>query len=42
MPTTSAPTVAELAARWGFAHPGRFAVAYRAKFGHSPSETLRG
>lgn len=35
-------TVAELAARWGFAHPGRFAVAYRVKFGHSPSETLRG
>ncbi|GLY03553.1 AraC family transcriptional regulator [Actinoplanes sp. NBRC 101535] len=34
-------TVAEVANRWGFAHLGRFASAYRARFGESPSETLR-
>jgi transcriptional regulator GlxA family with amidase domain len=31
-----------VAARWGFGHPGRFAGAYRARYGRSPSETLRG
>ena len=35
-------TVVEVAARWGFGHPGRFAGAYRTQFGRSPSETLRG
>jgi AraC-like DNA-binding protein len=34
-------TVASIAHRWGFAHLGRFASAYRAEFGESPSETLR-
>lgn len=34
-------TVAAIAHRWGFAHLGRFAAAYRARFGVSPSETLR-
>ncbi|GIF10660.1 AraC family transcriptional regulator [Actinoplanes teichomyceticus] len=34
-------TVAAVAHRWGFAHLGRFASAYRARFGVSPSETLR-
>ncbi|WP_430788346.1 AraC family transcriptional regulator [Actinoplanes sp. G11-F43] len=34
-------TVAEVANRWGFAHLGRFASAYRRRFGESPSETLR-
>ena len=34
-------TVAAVAHRWGFAHLGRFASAYRARFGQSPSETLR-
>ncbi|GAA4592547.1 AraC-like DNA-binding protein [Actinoplanes octamycinicus] len=34
-------TVAAVAHRWGFAHLGRFASAYRARFGASPSETLR-
>ncbi|POX42555.1 AraC family transcriptional regulator [Streptomyces sp. Ru73] len=34
-------TVAEVAARWGFTHGGRFAAAYRRRFGVSPSETLR-
>ncbi|GAB2574063.1 transcriptional regulator [Paractinoplanes abujensis] len=34
-------TVAGVAHRWGFAHLGRFASAYRARFGESPSETLR-
>lgn len=34
-------TVADIANRWGFAHLGRFASAYRKRFGESPSETLR-
>ncbi len=34
-------TVAAVANRWGFAHLGRFASAYRMRFGVSPSETLR-
>ena len=34
-------TVAETAARWGFAHTGRFAVLYRNTYGESPHETLR-
>lgn len=34
-------TVAEAATRWGFGHLGRFAAAYRAAYGVSPSETLR-
>lgn len=35
-------TVAEIAARWGFAHTGRFAVLYRQTYGQSPHTTLRG
>lgn len=35
-------TVTTVAARWGFLHQGRFAMAYRARFGQSPSQTLRG
>jgi AraC-like DNA-binding protein len=35
-------SVAALAARWGFTHLGRFAVEYRRRYGHSPSQTLRG
>ena len=34
-------TVTDIATRWGFTHLGRFAVVYRARFGESPSETLR-
>jgi transcriptional regulator GlxA family with amidase domain len=34
-------TVAQIAARWGFMHTGRFAVLYRQTFGQSPHETLR-
>ncbi|MFI0978992.1 AraC family transcriptional regulator [Streptomyces sp. NPDC021093] len=37
-----APTVGEVAYRWGFAHLGRFAAVYRARFGETPSQTLRG
>ncbi|WIM95650.1 AraC family transcriptional regulator [Actinoplanes oblitus] len=37
----AAVTVAAVAHRWGFAHLGRFASAYRARFGAAPSETLR-
>jgi AraC-like DNA-binding protein len=34
-------TVAEIADRVGFTHPGRFAAAYRHRYGVPPSETLR-
>lgn len=33
--------VTDVALRHGFAHTGRFAAAYRARFGESPSTTLR-
>ncbi len=33
--------VSEVAVRWGFTHLGRFAGAYRSRFGVSPSQTLR-
>jgi AraC-like DNA-binding protein len=35
-------TVTDIAARWGFAHTGRFSVLYRQTYGHSPHTTLRG
>ncbi|GAA4100201.1 AraC family transcriptional regulator [Streptomyces hundungensis] len=35
-------TVTSIAARWGFPHAGRFAKLYRAAYGTSPSNTLRG
>ena len=34
-------TVALVAHRWGLGHLGRFAAAYRERYGVSPSETLR-
>ncbi|WFR74437.1 AraC family transcriptional regulator [Prescottella defluvii] len=34
-----AVTVAEVAARWGFSHPGRFSAAYRRRYGKLPSES---
>ena len=34
-------TVRDIAVRWGFAHPGRFAALYREAYGASPSSTLR-
>ncbi|HUH70155.1 MAG TPA: helix-turn-helix transcriptional regulator [Mycobacterium sp.] len=34
-------TVTAVATRWGFAHTGRFAAAYRQAYGRSPHETLR-
>lgn len=34
-------TVTEVAYRWGFVHMGRFAGAYRRRYGQSPSQTLR-
>lgn len=34
-------TVTATAARWGFAHTGRFAVLYRETYGQSPHVTLR-
>ncbi|MFJ9740666.1 helix-turn-helix transcriptional regulator [Streptomyces sp. NPDC101166] len=33
-------TVTEVAARWGFFHPGRFASLYRASYGVPPHRTL--
>lgn len=38
----STDTVTAIAARWGFAHTGRFAVLYRQTYGQSPHTTLRG
>lgn len=37
---TSGVTVTEVAARWGFFHPGRFARYYREIYGVSPYQTL--
>jgi AraC-like DNA-binding protein len=34
-------SVSEVATRWGFAHLGRFAGAYRKRYGVSPSQTLK-
>jgi AraC-like DNA-binding protein len=34
-------SVAATAAKWGFAHLGRFAIEYRRRFGVYPSQTLR-
>jgi AraC-like DNA-binding protein len=34
-------TVTEIAARWGFFHPGRFAARYQAVYGVAPSTSLR-
>ncbi len=36
-----ATSVADVARRWGFAHMGRFASVYAARFGEYPRETLR-
>ncbi|WP_156763149.1 AraC family transcriptional regulator, partial [Mycobacterium sp. E787] len=33
--------VTQIAARWGFAHTGRFAVLYRQTYGQSPHATLK-
>lgn len=37
-----ATTIRTVAARWGFAHTGRFASMYRQAYGRNPSDTLRG
>ena len=37
---TENATVTGVAMRWGFTHTGRFAAAYRRKYGESPSQTL--
>jgi transcriptional regulator GlxA family with amidase domain len=37
----SKQTVTQIAAKWGFAHTGRFAVMYRETYGQSPHTTLR-
>jgi AraC-like DNA-binding protein len=33
--------IGEIAARWGFAHAGRFSIQYAKTFGEAPSETLK-
>ena len=38
---SGAGSVTDVALRWGFTHLGRFADAYRERFGQAPSETLR-
>ncbi|MQA11751.1 MAG: helix-turn-helix domain-containing protein [Pseudonocardiaceae bacterium] len=38
---TAGVKVTDVALRYGFSHAGRFAAAYRARFGESPSVTLR-
>jgi AraC-like DNA-binding protein len=38
---TGTTTVTDVALRHGFAHTGRFAAAYRARYGEFPSDTLR-
>lgn len=37
----STTNVSQIAAKWGFSHPGRFAIHYRQNFGRSPHHTLR-
>lgn len=37
----SSDTVAAIAGRWGFAHLGRFAATYEARYGQTPGRTLR-
>lgn len=34
-------TVTDIAARWGFSHPGRFATLYRRTYARSPRRTLQ-
>jgi AraC-like DNA-binding protein len=38
---TAGDTVKDIATRWGFPHPGRFAAAYCAVYGVHPRHTLR-
>ncbi|QWZ07381.1 helix-turn-helix domain-containing protein [Nocardioides panacis] len=40
--SSKSTTVEAVAIRWGFLHMGRFAAAYRAAFGETPSTTLAG
>ncbi|AWK74753.1 AraC family transcriptional regulator [Rhodococcus oxybenzonivorans] len=40
--SVSPTTVSDVASRWGVMHTGRFAAAYRRKYGVTPSDTLRG
>lgn len=39
-PTISGMTVTDIANRWGFSNPGRFATAYRQRYQHLPGQTL--
>ncbi|MFE9673886.1 helix-turn-helix transcriptional regulator [Streptomyces sp. NPDC006259] len=39
---TDGTTVTDVAARWGFLHPGRFATLYRSAYGRPPHRTLVG
>jgi transcriptional regulator GlxA family with amidase domain len=33
--------IASIAMRWGFGHLGRFSMEYKARFGESPSQSVR-
>ena len=37
----SSDGIADIARRWGFAHPGHFAAQYRQQFGEAPASTRR-
>lgn len=39
-PARARVTVTDIANRWGFTNPSRFASAYRQKYGHPPGHTL--
>ena len=38
---TVEPRVSDIAMRWGFFHPSRFARQYQERFGELPSDTAR-
>ncbi|MBV9373745.1 MAG: helix-turn-helix domain-containing protein [Alphaproteobacteria bacterium] len=40
-PDAATAMVSDVAARYGFRQPGKFAVQYRAAFGEAPSTTRR-
>lgn len=39
--TAGQVTIAAIGSRWGFTSPSAFAAAYRATYGHAPTDTLR-
>ena len=37
----SGTTVTDVAFRWGFGHPGRFAAAFKKRYGMTPAQAAR-